>query len=105
MQSQQGNKYIMVMVEIDSNAILAKPMKSNKDAEMIQVYDNEKHKIQKGLEPFISQQIWMISKRHWRQNEEPHQHHRVHLPTQGPERAKARRYVRAIRVHSMTQKG
>jgi hypothetical protein len=28
MRSQQGNKYIMVMVEINSNAILVKPMKS-----------------------------------------------------------------------------
>ncbi len=34
-QLQQGNKYIMVMVEIDSNAILVEPMKSCKDAEMI----------------------------------------------------------------------
>ncbi len=34
-QSQRGNKYIMVMVEINSNAILIKPMKSCKDAEMI----------------------------------------------------------------------
>jgi hypothetical protein len=25
--------------------------------------------------PFISQQIWMISKWHWQQNKEPHQHH------------------------------
>jgi hypothetical protein len=39
MQSQQGNKYIMVMVEIDSNAILVEPIKSCKDAEMIQAYD------------------------------------------------------------------
>ncbi len=39
MQFQRGNKYIMVMVEIDSNAILVKPMKSCKDAEMIQAYD------------------------------------------------------------------
>jgi hypothetical protein len=38
-QLQQGNKYIMVMVEIDSNAILVKPMKSCKDVEMIQAYD------------------------------------------------------------------
>ena len=35
-RSQQGNKYIMVMVEINSNAILVKPMTSQKDAEMIQ---------------------------------------------------------------------
>jgi hypothetical protein len=38
-RSQRGNKYIMVMVEIDSNAILVKPMKSRKDAEMIRAYD------------------------------------------------------------------
>ena len=37
--SQHGNKYIMVMVEIDSNAIIVKPMKSHKDAEMIRAYD------------------------------------------------------------------
>jgi hypothetical protein len=36
---QQGNKYIMGMVETDSNAILVEPMKSCKDAEMIQAYD------------------------------------------------------------------
>ena len=33
-----GNKHIMVMVEIDSNAFLIKPMKSHKDAEMIRAY-------------------------------------------------------------------
>ncbi|MGV7235206.1 MAG: hypothetical protein ACQ9ET_03015, partial [Nitrosomonadaceae bacterium] len=38
-QSRSGNKYIMVMVEIDSNAILVEPMKSRKDAEMIRAYD------------------------------------------------------------------
>jgi hypothetical protein len=36
---QQGHKYIMVMVEINSNAILVKPMNSCKDAEMIRAYD------------------------------------------------------------------
>ena len=36
--SQRGNKYIMVMVEIDSNAILVEPMKSRKDEEMIRAY-------------------------------------------------------------------
>ncbi len=66
---------------------------------------NEKHKIQKGMELFIGQQIWTISKQHRWQNKEPHQHHPVHLPTQGTEKAKARRYVRAICVHSTTQKG
>jgi hypothetical protein len=38
-RSQSGNKYIMVMVEIDSNAILVEPMKSQKDKEMIRAYD------------------------------------------------------------------
>ncbi len=38
-QSQQGNKYIMVMVESDSNVILVEPMKSRKDEEMIQAYN------------------------------------------------------------------
>ncbi len=39
MQSQQDNKYIMVMVEIDSNAIFVEPMKSRKDEEMIRAYN------------------------------------------------------------------
>jgi hypothetical protein len=34
-----GNKYIMVMVEIDSNAILVEPMKNRKDAKMIRAYN------------------------------------------------------------------
>jgi hypothetical protein len=34
-QSQRGDKYIMVMVEINSNAILVEPMKSRKDEEMM----------------------------------------------------------------------
>jgi hypothetical protein len=38
-QSLCGNKYIMVMVEIDSNAILVEPMKNRKDAEMIWAYN------------------------------------------------------------------
>ena len=38
-RSQHGNKYIMVMVEIDSNAILVEPMKSRKDEEMIRAYN------------------------------------------------------------------
>ena len=37
-RSRRGNKYIMVMVEIDSNAILVEPMKSRKDEEMIRAY-------------------------------------------------------------------
>jgi len=38
-RSQRGNKYIMVMVEINSNAILVEPMKSRKDDEMIRAYN------------------------------------------------------------------
>jgi hypothetical protein len=38
-RSQRGNKYIMVMVEIDSSAILVEPMKSCKDEEMIRAYN------------------------------------------------------------------
>jgi hypothetical protein len=38
-RSQRGNKYIMVMVEIGSNAILVEPMKSRKDEEMIRAYN------------------------------------------------------------------
>ena len=32
--SQSGNQYIMVMVKVDSNAILVEPMSSRKDVEM-----------------------------------------------------------------------
>eukprot|EP00984_Skeletonema_dohrnii_P011431 scaffold4568_cov78-Skeletonema_dohrnii-CCMP3373.AAC.1 len=38
-RSQRGNKYVMVMVHIDSNAILLEPMKSKKDAEMQRAYN------------------------------------------------------------------
>jgi len=38
-RSQRGNKYIMVMVEINSNVILVEPMKSRKDEEMIRAYN------------------------------------------------------------------
>jgi hypothetical protein len=38
-QSLCGNKYIMVMMEIDSSAILVEPMKNCKDAEMIRAYN------------------------------------------------------------------
>ena len=37
-RSQRGNKYIMVMVEIDSNAILVEPLKSRKDQELTRAY-------------------------------------------------------------------
>ncbi len=39
-QSLRGNKYIMVMVEINSNAILIEPMKNHKDAKMIRAYNS-----------------------------------------------------------------
>jgi hypothetical protein len=39
MCSQSGNKYITVLVKINSNAILVEPMKSRKDAEMIRAYN------------------------------------------------------------------
>ena len=32
--SQSGNEYIMVMVEIDSNAILVELLKNNKDPDL-----------------------------------------------------------------------
>ena len=38
-RSRSGNKYIMVMVDIDSSGILVEPMKSRKDAEMIRAYN------------------------------------------------------------------
>ena len=33
-RSKRGNKYIMVMVEIDSNAILVEPIKNRTDTEL-----------------------------------------------------------------------
>ena len=36
---RSGNKYIIIMVEIDSSTILVKPMKSRKDAKMIRAYN------------------------------------------------------------------
>jgi hypothetical protein len=38
-QSLRGNKYTIVMVEIDSNVILVEPMKSRNDTEMIRAYN------------------------------------------------------------------
>eukprot|EP00956_Cyclotella_meneghiniana_P014655 scaffold22070_cov44-Cyclotella_meneghiniana.AAC.1 len=37
-QSRSGNKYIMVMVDIDSSGILVEPLKSRKDAELHRAY-------------------------------------------------------------------
>jgi hypothetical protein len=39
-QSLCGNKYIMVMVEINSNATLVEPMKNRKDAKFIRAYNS-----------------------------------------------------------------
>ncbi|KAL7488941.1 hypothetical protein ACHAW6_014541, partial [Cyclotella cf. meneghiniana] len=51
-RSQRGNKYIMVLVEIDSNAILVEPMKSRKDEEMIRAYDALVGRLQRsGIQP------------------------------------------------------
>ena len=36
--SRSGNRYIMVMVEVDSNAILVEPMKSRRDSKMQRAY-------------------------------------------------------------------
>jgi hypothetical protein len=38
-RSFRENKYIMVIVEINSNTILVEPMKNHKDAKMIQAYN------------------------------------------------------------------
>ena len=37
-RSKRGNKYIMVMVEIDSNSILLEPIKNRTDAELTRAY-------------------------------------------------------------------
>jgi hypothetical protein len=37
-RSQSGNKYLMIMVVIDSNAILVEPLSSRKDAELTRAY-------------------------------------------------------------------
>ena len=51
-RSQRGNKYIMVLVEIDSNAILVEPMKSREDKEMIRAYDALVQRLQAaGIKP------------------------------------------------------
>ena len=38
-RSKRGNKYIMIMVKVDSRAILVEPIKSHKDTEMIRSYN------------------------------------------------------------------
>ena len=37
-RSQRGSKYTMVMIEIDSNAILVEPLKNRKDPELTRAY-------------------------------------------------------------------
>ncbi len=68
--SKLGNKYIMVMVEVDSNAILVKPLKSRKDVELIQGYKSLllrlqragivpwKHVMDKEISEAIKDNIW-----------------------------------------------
>jgi hypothetical protein len=43
-------------------------------------------KYKESMEPVSSQQIWAIGKWHRRAHQKPHQHYRVHLPTQGASR-------------------
>jgi hypothetical protein len=38
-RSQRGNKYVMVMVKVDSNAILLEPLKSRHDHELMRAND------------------------------------------------------------------
>jgi hypothetical protein len=50
--SRQGNKYIMILYDYDSNSILAKPMKSQTDDEIIQSYQAlHNHLIAASLKP------------------------------------------------------
>ena len=37
-RSRRGNKYIMFMIEIDSNSILVEPLKSRNDTELTRAY-------------------------------------------------------------------
>ena len=50
--SLRGNKYIMVMVEVDSNVILVEPMKSRQDDEMTRAYKHLMLRLQRaGIKP------------------------------------------------------
>ncbi len=72
--SQQGNKYIMVMVEIDSNAILIEPMKSRKDEEMIRAYNTLLLQLkQAGIVP----KKHVLDNKSIREHEEPHLHMQI----------------------------
>ena len=51
-QSQNGNKYIMVMVEIDSNGILVEALNSQKDTELTRSYQSMMERLKKsGIAP------------------------------------------------------
>ena len=51
-RSEQGNKYIMVMVEVDSNSILVELLKSHKEAELICGYKSLLRQLQQaGIVP------------------------------------------------------
>ena len=51
-QSQNGNKYIMVMVEIDSNGILVESLNSRKDSELTRAYQSMMERLKKsGIAP------------------------------------------------------
>ena len=63
---------------------------------------NEKHKIQRSIEPFISQWIWKISKWHRRKNKKFHQHYRVYIPTQS---TKQNKWKMSHMGYSSTRKG
>ena len=51
-QYQNGNKYIMVMVEIDSNGILVEALNSQKDTELTRSYQSMMERLKKsGIAP------------------------------------------------------
>jgi len=71
-RSQRGNKYIMVMVEIDSNSILVEPMKSCKDDEMIHAYNALLLRLKRaGIVPKEARP----RQQSFREHEEPHMRH------------------------------
>jgi hypothetical protein len=50
--SSRGNKYIMILYDYDSNAILAKPLKSKSEGEMIRAYSKlHEYLSDRGLKP------------------------------------------------------
>jgi hypothetical protein len=67
-RSKRGNKYIMVMLEVDSNAILVKPLKSHKDAELIRCYKSLLLRLQRaGIVPWkhvMYNEIYKAMKEH-----------------------------------------